>query len=212
MLCLRLCCAVCGAVLRRAVMCAATALCRASVRKQAGPPSLTDFRHRSPPPSPAGCAQAHWPHGQRTGEGEAGCRRGGWARWIRHWKCLLVPTSLPFLRTSPLPPCVAPLAALQISEHPAMKAGRNLALQPRPPPTHPHTPTHTTLAIVSPLQTNEHQAMKSVHHKAQIIDELEATMPRCLEEWLEVSSPFIHILRIDPDRCAGQPVPPVDMR
>ncbi|PSC73225.1 transient receptor potential cation channel subfamily V member 3 isoform X1 [Micractinium conductrix] len=49
-------------------------------------------------------------------------------------------------------------------------------------------------------KTNRHEATKMVLHKAQIIDELEETMPRWLEERFMGSPDFIHILRVDPDR------------
>ena len=51
-------------------------------------------------------------------------------------------------------------------------------------------------------RVTEHEALKMLLHKAQIIDELEATLPRWLEDKYEkVWYPHhIHVLRIDPDR------------
>jgi Ion transport protein len=51
-------------------------------------------------------------------------------------------------------------------------------------------------------KVTEHEALKLLLHKAQIIDELEATLPRWLEDKYEAEwyPRHIHVLRIDPDR------------
>lgn len=51
-------------------------------------------------------------------------------------------------------------------------------------------------------RVTEHEALKLLLHKAQIIDELEATLPRWLENKFEKDwyPRHIHVLRIDPDR------------
>jgi len=51
-------------------------------------------------------------------------------------------------------------------------------------------------------RVTEHEALKLLLHKAQVIDELEATLPRWLENRYEAEwyPRHIHVLRIDPDR------------
>lgn len=51
-------------------------------------------------------------------------------------------------------------------------------------------------------KASQHEALKMLLNKASIIDELEATFPRWIEDRFasEWYPPFIHILRIDPDR------------
>jgi hypothetical protein len=51
-------------------------------------------------------------------------------------------------------------------------------------------------------KTGEHSALKMLLHKALIIDEMEAAMPRWLEERFRAAwyPDHVHILRVDPDR------------
>lgn len=49
-------------------------------------------------------------------------------------------------------------------------------------------------------KTSRHEGTKMLLNKAQIVDELETTLPRWMEDRLMGSPDFIHILRIDPDR------------
>ncbi|KAH7624961.1 putative Transient receptor potential cation channel subfamily V member 3 [Nannochloris sp. 'desiccata'] len=51
-------------------------------------------------------------------------------------------------------------------------------------------------------RVTQHEALKLLLHKAQVIDELEATLPRWLEDRYEAEwyPRHIHVLRIDPDR------------
>ncbi len=51
-------------------------------------------------------------------------------------------------------------------------------------------------------RVTEHEALKLLLHKAQVIDELESTLPRWLEDRFEAEwyPKHIHVLRIDPDR------------
>jgi len=51
-------------------------------------------------------------------------------------------------------------------------------------------------------RVTEHEGLKLLLSKAQVIDELEATLPRWLEDRFEGQwyPKFIHVLRIDPDR------------
>lgn len=110
-------------------------------------------------------------------------------------------TSQPLLRLQVFPGAACPAPSPTLPPPPLLCPGRR--------------PLHTCAFLGSSslrFQTGEHSALKMLLHKALIIDEMEAAMPRWLEERFRGAwyPDHIHILRVDPDRWAlGRALPHV---
>jgi hypothetical protein len=79
---------------------------------------------------------------------------------------------------------------------------------PPPPPPAPTLPPALTPApnalAAPPPRAPQDEGLRFLSSKAEIIDELEATLP----SWIKPRAwfpPFVHILKFHPDRCTGRP-------